>query len=843
MKLPLSWIKDYVDIGDISVEELSKVLTLAGLEVEEINYIGLPIPAQGEREFKSKGLAWDREKLVIGEISEVNGHPDADRLTLCKLNDGQEDHIILTGAPNLMPYMGKGVLDPPLKVAYAKEGAELVDAYADEYKTKILKRTKIRGTVTYSMVCSEKELNISEEHEGIMLLNADAPTGMPLADYLGDAVIEIAILPNIARDANVVGVAREIAALLNTELKQPKYDFLAELDAVSNYVEIEILNPENNPRFTLGLVKDVEIKPSPDWVQRRLSMCGIRAINNVVDVTNYVMMEVGEPLHAFDYDVLVERAGDKLPKILTRTAEEGEKLTTLDGVERILHDFTTLVCDDKGSLAIAGIMGGAESEVTDKTKNVLLEGASWNLINLRKSLDYLKLNSEASYRFSRGVHPEMAPRGVKRGLELMRQWSGGKVCEGIVDEYPLVAEVVKVAVGPAEVKRLLGVDLSVKEIAGLLARLEFGVEVKDDEVIATVPDHRLDIDTGVVGRADLIEEIARIYGYDKIPETLIADVTPPQFNQEDLMHEDNVRDLLVNLGLYETITYRLTCEDREAQAIAADAVRDDRKGVFVANPLAPDREMMRRSLLASVLETVERNARTTADMGIFEIGPVFLAQEDALPDETYKLAMAITGARNESGWQTADTENVDFYDMKGVVESLMTGLHIENISYASASHPSFHPGKCAKVMAGDVVVGVFGEVHPQVQENFDFGSAPVMAAEMDMVTLQEVTPVLHDVAEISAYPPVLEDFAFAVAEDVPAADVTALLVQTAGKALVNIQLFDVFRGVQVGEGKKSLAYKMTYQLPDRTMSEKDVAAIRKKIVKRMERELDAKLRA
>lgn len=843
MKLPLSWINDFVDSSEISIEDLAKTITLAGLEVEEILYIGLAMPDEGQREFKSKGLTWDKEKIVVAEITEVNGHPDADRLTLCKLYDGKENHIVLTGAPNLMPFKDVGVLDPPLKIAYAKEGAELVDAYADEYKTKILKRTKIRGTVTYSMVCSEKELNISEEHEGIMLLDAAAPTGAPLADYMGDAVFDIAILPNIARDANVIGVAREIAALLKKELKQPSYDFLSELDAISNYVDLEITNPEINPRFTLGLIKDIEVKPSPAWVQRRLSMCGMRPINNIVDATNYVMLEVGEPLHAFDYDVLVERAAGKLPKIITRTAKEGEKLTTLDGEERILKDFTTLVCDEAGSLAIAGIMGGTETEVNDETKNVLLEGASWNFINLRKSLGYLKLGSEASYRFSRGVHPEMAPRGLGRGLDLMRQWSGGKICEGIIDKYPLLSEKIVVSVTPAEVKRLLGIDLSADEMADLLRRLEFSVEVKGDEVIATVPDHRLDIGTGVVGCADLIEEIARIYGYALIPETLISDDMPPQINQIELMHEDKVRDLLVNLGLYETITYRLTSEEREAKAISADATQDERKGVYIANPLSPDRQMMRRNLLPSVLETVERNARTTTSLALFEIGPVFLERENDLPNEDNKLALAMTGSRNMAGWQASDTNTVDFYDMKGVLDGLLSGLHIPSIRFESGTHPSFHPGKCAKIYTDQIELGIFGELHPLVQEGYDFGAAPVIAAELDMTKLLSVTPVRHIVDEISSYPPVLEDFAFVVDENVTADEVTALLVQTAGKILVDIQLFDVFRGVQVGEGKKSLAYNLTYQLPDRTMSDKDVTKIRKKIVKRLEQELDAKLRA
>ncbi|MBN2500186.1 MAG: phenylalanine--tRNA ligase subunit beta, partial [Anaerolineales bacterium] len=446
MRVPLSWIKDYVDIDDIPIEELAHTITMAGLEVEEIQYVGYPKPhgkTEGRsgghlrEETKTTGISWDRDKIVVGAVLEVMPHPNADRLVLCRLDDGTQEQTVLTGAPNLYEYKGKGPFEKPLKVAYAKEGAEIYDGHADDLKLVTLKRAKIRGVESYSMACSEKELGISEAHEGIIILDDDAPVGTPLADYLGTVVFDIAITPNIARNANVLGIAREIAALYNRELKKPNFDFVAEGESIEGQVSIEITNPEINPRFVFGLIKDIAIKPSPYWVQMRLRLAGVRPINNIVDATNYAMLDIGEPLHAFDYDILVERAGGKAPTIITRAATQGEKLTTLDGEERTLDDFTVLVTDTAGPLALAGLMGGLESEVTDTTRNVLLEGATWNYVNTRQTQSAQKLNSEAAYRFARGVHPEVAPRGVKRGLEFMRQWSGGVVCKGLVDEYPL----------------------------------------------------------------------------------------------------------------------------------------------------------------------------------------------------------------------------------------------------------------------------------------------------------------------------------------------------------------------------------------------------------------------
>jgi len=851
MKVPLSWLREFVDI-EIPVEELAHLLTMAGLEVEEVTYVGLPlptVPVEGRSgghtspETKVSGLEWDADKIVTASVSEVMPHPNADRLVLCKLYDGVQEHIVLTGAPNLYPYKGLGPLAQPLKVPYAREGARIYDGHQPGQVLTTLKRAKIRGVDSYSMICSEKELGVSDEHEGVIILDGDAPVGVPLADYMGDAVLEVSILPNIARAASILGVAREVAALTGKSLKLPPRFDLQATSGASLQARIQILEPALNPRFVLGLVRDVKIGPSSYNVQRRLRLAGMRPINNVVDATNYAMLEVGEPLHAFDYDVLVQRAGGQPPTIITRTAQPGERLTTLDGVERTLDARTVLVCDTAGPLSIAGVMGGAESEVSAATRNILLEGAAWNFINIRRTAQAQNLPSEASYRFSRGVHPALAPVGVQRGLELMRSWAGGEVAPGLVDSYPLPPVAPVVSLSPQDVRRWLGIELSPEEIASLLARLEFKVEVKDGQVLATAPDHRLDIGEGLTAVADLVEEVARVYGYDNIPETPLADPLPPQRGNPSLEREERLRDLLVSLGLQEVISYRLTAPEREARLRL-----EPRPYVRLANPIAIDRAVLRQSVLSSVMEVLERNARLRERMALFEIGPVFSATgKGELPEETPHLAIALVGPRAAPGWQPADRAAMDFYDIKGLVSAALDGLHIPGIHYTPCDHPTFHPGKCAQVMAGEQALGVLGELHPVVRQNYDlpisYGSAPVLAADLDLQAILELIPALYDSRPVPEYPPVLEDLALIVPEELPAERVEQVLRAAGGDTLERVRLFDVYRGGQIGPGMKSLAYNLTYQAPDRTLTDQEVAQIRQRIVRRLDQELGVKLRA
>lgn len=875
MKIPISWLKDFIDLDGLSVEDIARKLTLAGLEVDEILYAGLPMPIYGEgekHEFKTNGISWDREKIVVAEIREVGPHPNADRLTLLDLFDGQQSQTVLTGAPNIFHLKGTGKLAKPIKVVYAKEGSTLYDGHADGLVLTTLKRAKIRGVESYSMVCSEKELGIAEDHDGIIILDDDALVGMPLADYMGDAVLDISILPNMARNANVIGIARELAALTGRELKKLNIKFKTDGESIESKVSIEITNPELNPRFVAGLIRNVEIKPSPYQIQRRLRLAGMRPINNIVDATNYAMLELGEPLHAFDYDVLKHRAGKKNVKIITRAAKDGENLTTLDGVSRTLTSMNVLVCDEEGPLSIAGVMGGVESEVYDASKevldakgievkfgemqigkasvrgqsttNILLEGAAWNFINIRRTARQHNLPSEASFRFSRGVHPALADKGVQRGLQLMAEWSGGKIAPGLVDEYPLKPKNSVVDVTPQDVRRLLGIELSLEEISKLLTRLEFKCRVTKNGLRVTAPSHRMDIDEGVVGLADVLEEVARSYGYDNIPVTTMADALPPQVGNPIHEWEEHLRDLLVALGLREVVTYRMTSAEKESRIAHHDNY------VHIANPIAPEKSVLRRSLVASVLDVLEKNIHLGESLSFFEIGSVFELVENELPNEPRKLAIAMTGLRGATAWDVKDSPTLDFFDMKGRLEILLRGLRFTDVSYSATDsvNPStarragfLHPGKAAEVKVNGQVVGVFGELHPLVNEKYELGDSPVLVAEFDIDLLRNITPT-YGVTPVPEFPSMYEDIAIIVDESVAASRVEALIQQTGGKSVSDVRLFDVYRGDQVGAGKKSLAYNLTYQ-SDKTMTDADAAAIRNKIVKRLEQEIGAKLRS
>jgi phenylalanyl-tRNA synthetase beta chain len=848
MRVPISWLKEYVDIS-LPIEELAERMTLAGLEVGAIEYVGLP----------GAELEWDRERIVVGEIVEIKSHPDADRLVLAVVNYGGDAlETCVTGAPNLYPFKGKGQIS--LKAPFAMEGASLWDAYSDEPKITRLKRTKIRGVSSRAMVCSERELGLGDDHTGIMLLPDDAPEpGTPLADYLGDVVLDLDLTPNLARCFSIVGVAREVAALTGEQLRYPSYAVLMEGPPIEDQAVVEIEDPALCARFTAHLIRGVEIKPSPLWMQRRLALAGQRPINNVVDVTNYVMLEMGQPLHAFDYDGLVERAktaatdsGIKTPKIVVRPARPGEGMETLDHVYRQFQPYDILITDSAGPVGIGGVMGGVDTEVGDETTNVLLEAANFNFYHIRRTAQYHRLPSEASARFGRGIHPSQAILGGRRGIELMRQLGGGTVAQGVVDVYPGRPEPVVVELHLDEVDRILGLSLSPDEVADILTSLEFQVEHAGSDrrtLIVTVPDHRMDVTLP----ADLIEEIARIYGYDRFPTSMLGDALPPQRANADLMVEENIRDLMVRAGLQEIVTYRLTTPAREARLLPPGHPVDDRPYVTITNPISLERVAMRHSLLASVLEIVAENARFRERIAVFEVGHIFLVRaEDTadpteqphLPDEPRRLVIALTGPRNLPGWQDgADTGPMDFYDLKGVIESLMNGLHVESVTYQPTDRVSYHPGRVAEVLVDGELVGQFGQLHPLVCENYALTEYPVLTADLDVEKLKTLIPWQHTVTPVSRYPAVLQDIAVVVDESVPASQVQSVIEEAGGRLLRSSRLFDVYHGEQIEAGKKSLAYGLTFQADDRTLTEKDANNMRDKIVRRLSEQLGATLRA
>jgi phenylalanyl-tRNA synthetase beta chain len=856
MLVPVSWLKDYVEI-DIPVEVLAERLTLAGLEVAHLNYIGIPqAHIEGVRWPESHHLVWDREKILFAAIREVKSHPDADRLVLAMVDyGGDELEQCVTGAPNLFAYKDQGELENPLWTAFAAEGAEVWDGHSDEPKRMILKGRELRGIYNKSMVCSEKELGISDEHEGVILMEEPprkpdgdpfAP-GTPLQDVLGDVVLDIELTPNLGRCFSMFGVAREVAALLDKQIKYPSFDYLAEGAPIAGTVDIDIREPELNPRFTLALLRNTKVQPSPRWMQRRLKLVGQRPINNIVDVTNYITFEIGQPLHAFDYDKLVERNKGEIPTIITRLPETGETLETLDEVKRQLQPYNILVCDTQGVLSLGGLIGGAETEIGDTTTNVLLEAANWNFINIRKTMQSQKVFTDAGTRFSRGVHPSQAILGLQRGIELMRQTGGGAIAKGVIDKYPLPPEPVKIDLPVAFVRRLTGMNFAVEDAADILNRLQFDVTINSDMLHVIVPDHRMDISTGDTGLADLVEEIVRIYGYDAIPNTIMADEMPPQWANIQLEREERVRDLLVALGLRETISYRFTAPEREALLLAGvgSTPWTEQPYVEIANPNAPEKRVLRRTLLISLLENAITNRRYHARQQIFEIGNVFHDRPDAeLPAEPSKLGLLMTGPRAISSWMGDDQPgNVDFYDLKGVVEDILDGLQVTGIAYERTDDASFHPGRSALVSANGEVIGTFGELHPRVAEAFGFEDTTLLAAEFDLDTLTGNTNESFPLRHLPVTPAVLEDIALVVAEDVPAADVEAVIVKAGGDLLKEVRLFDVYQGEPIPAGHKSLAYNLVYQTDERTLKDKDVARLRKKIIGAAEKQLGAKLRA
>lgn len=843
MRVPISWLKEYVDI-DMPIAELAEKLTIAGLEVEDIDYVGVPGGGDNQR------LVWAPDKVIIGHILEVAQHPNADRLVLATVDYGAaESELVVTGAPNLFPYLGQGDISAlKLYSPFALEGAELYDGHKDGQVKMKLKGRSLRGVHNRCMLLSEKELGLSEEHEGIMILEGEWTPGTPLQDVLGDVVFDIAIIPNIARAASIVGVAREVAALTGQEVRYPSTELVQEGRPIEGKVVISTAEPELNPRFVALLIEGVEQKPSPQWMQRRLRLAGQRPINVVVDISNYVMLELGEPNHTFDYDFLRRRADQYDPDgpihIHTRLPEAGEMLTTLDGEQRELPPFTILVTDPAGPLSLGGIMGGIDSEINPNTTNVLLEAAAWNFMNIRRSITALKLNSEAGFRFSRGVHPSQALPGARRAAELLRRLAGGTVARGIVDYYPLPPAVEPIRLTAAEVNRIAGIDLSPDEIGAMLRALEFDVVEKGDHLLVTAPDFRLDIE----GTHDLIEEICRMYGYDRLPATEMADSLPPPRANEALQREEQVKDSLVQLGLQEVITYRLTTPEREAKLLPqpGPVPPDDRPYVTLANPITVDRVAMRHSLLASVVEVAAANSRFQEQIALGEIGPIYLSSEEGvLPDEVRRLVIVLNGRRITPYWDDESAPQAfDFFDLKGMVEGLMADLHIEGLTFEPAQHPTFRPGRTARLLLNDRQVGVMGELHPLIIDRFDFRSEePVLAADLNLEMVLAAVPGRFDIRPVPHYPAVREDLALVVDRSLPAAAVAEAIRRAGGYLLQKVELFDVYEGHSIPPGKKSLAYHLTYQAPDRTLTDKDVAKSRQRIVRQLAAQLDAKLRA
>lgn len=824
MRVPLSWLRDYVEIT-LPADKLAERLTLGGLEVDGIDRVG---------------EEWSREHIRVGQVVSVRPHPNADRLVLVTVDYGAEAPLeVVTGAPNL--HVG----DAGQKVVFATVGARLIDPYADTLRYQTLKRSKIRGVASEGMVCSEKELGLSDEHTGILILPENAPVGMPLADYLGDVVLDLDLTPNLARCHAITGVAREAAALTGGALHLPDPTVEATGAPIEGKVEITIADPDLCPRYSAALITGVTIGPSPQWLQRRLLLAGMRPINNVVDITNYVMLEWGQPLHAFDYRLLRPRTPGGPPAIIVRRAHPGETMTTLDGEAHVLSDEMLLITDGGGPVAVAGVMGGLESEVTEATTDILLEAANFDNISVRRTAAALRIPSEAAQRFGRGVDPELTLVGLRRAAELMRTLAGGTVAEGFVDVYPRPPKPKVIDFRVSEAERLLGVTIPAPAVAEMLESLGFTCEVlaggpADEAAIVRthVPSFRLD----VAIEADLVEEVARIYGYDRLPVTLMADELPRQHRDLDLELEEKVRDVLVGAGLTETITYSLTNLESVARLTPGGAAPAPEGYLRVTNPLTREQEYMRQTLMNAALETTSANLRFVDRVAIFEIAHIYLPREGGLPEEPRRLSITLSGPRERRSWLTNAEEAMDFYDLKGIVETLCDRLGIADATYAPVEHPTYRPGRVASLTVDGRPAGVLGEVHPLVAAAFDL-ERRVCLAELDLEVLIAAAHPVAQHTDVSRMPTLKEDLAVVVDEAAPSDGVEATIRQAGGALLIDVVLFDVYRGPQIGAGKKSLAYSLTFQAPDRTLTGDEAARQRERIIKALADAYGAQIRS
>ena len=823
LQTPLSWLQDFVELS-MTPDALAERLTTAGLEVEVIEKIG---------------ENWG-EYCVVGQISKISKHPNADTLNLVDVEFGADKPITLvTGAPNIKE-MAENFPEPPPKVALALSGALLIDAYHEDRPLKKLKSAKIRGIASEGMLCSELELGLSEEHEGILILPEDAPVGKLLNEYLGDTTLHFDIKGGFSHLLSMLGVAREISALTGKKLDKSVFPEISKLEVSAHppFVELEIRDADICPRYSALLIQNVKIGPSPFWIQQRLLRIGMRPINNIVDITNYVMLELGQPLHAFDHDKLIERANGKTPKIIVRRAKKGETLLTLDNVDRELDDEMLMITDHSGLIAIAGVMGGGDSEVTESTTNILLESANFEFLNNRRTSQVLKLRTEASERFGKQVDPEGTLPAALRAAELMVEHASGTLEKIAGDLCPKPKENISLELDPDYVEHILGIKIPIEQITEILTSLEFKVTGKNILKII-VPSHRMDISIP----ADLVEEIVRVYGYENLPSTLLNDVLPPQNVNQKLAGTERVRDILVASGMDEIITYSMMNPMDEARLRIENDI-DLNKFVPLKNPLSQERSHLRRSLLPGAIMTARNNLRFLAKVVTFEVGSVFHPHpKNKLPDEPQRLSLLMSGHRDTQSWLKQAEGDYDFFDLKGVLEQFLNALHLEGVEWKKSRELPCHPGRCAQILVNGKVLGFAGELHPKVRNSFELPEQAVCVAELDLDLIIKLAVEDHQMEFISNFTPIFEDLAFVLDSSLPVESVTPIILQTGKPLLRKATLFDVYEGEQVDEGKRSLAYSLTFQATDRTLTDDEVGKVRNKIIRRLQHEFQATLRA
>jgi phenylalanyl-tRNA synthetase beta chain len=805
MKVSLKWLKDYVDIK-LTIGELAARLTMAGLEVKGIQTVG---------------GTWDN--VVIGEVVALNPHPNADRLRLATVNLGAEQVTTVCGAPNIS--LGQ-------RVTFAHIGARLIDPHTGE--AVVLEPAKIRGVVSEGMVCSEKELGISDSHEGILVLPSEAPIGVPLGAYLGDVILDLDVTPNRPDCLSVIGIAREIAVLTGEPLRLPQIHYEETEKPIDSFASVDIVDPDLCPRYCASVITGIKIAPSPSWLQQRLNNCGMRPINNVVDVTNYVMLEYGQPLHAFDCQKFKGR------QIIVRRARNGETITTLDGSKRTLNPDILVIADKEEAVAVAGIMGGLDSEVTDKTDTIFLESANFNQATIRRGCGHLQFQSEASMRFDKGLNSELPLLPLKRATQLLLELAGGRAAKGIIDVYPGKSKPKLILLTTREVKRLSGLKVNIDEILKILKALDFECREGDSgsQILVSTPYWRSDIKCS----ADLVEEVARVIGYDKVPMTRLSSSLPtqksklsPAAQQSNL--KDKLRDVLAGFGFQEILTYSLVSLEKLQKLSPKLELKIT--PLKVANPMTREQEYLRTSLRAGLLSTLAHNQKfEQAGIRLFEIGRVFLPLGRDLPEEKDMLCAVLGGARAELSWQ-ADKEPLDFFDAKGVVENILNQLGLK-AGFDVGDDGGLFPGRGANIIVDGDRIGIVGELHPQVAQAFELSGVACLI-EIDLGEVFTKLAKMKEYQSIPRFPSVTRDIALVVDEQVSYGTVEEIIQ---GFPLVTkVTLFDLYRGEQIAEGKKSFAIRIVYQSPSHTLTDEEVDQTQEQMLAKLHQELGATLRS
>ena len=810
MQVSIKWLKDYIDFTE-TPEQLADKLTMAGIPVENVVDPG-------------EGL----EKVVTGRIEKLEPHQNSDHLQICTMNVGlAENIIIVTGAQNV----AEGQVVPVAMV-----GAHLPNGMK-------ISKGKLRGVASNGMLCSAQELKLDleklpeEQKTGIFILPSDTPVGIPAKDVLGlnDVVLEFELTANRADCFSVFGLVREIAAITGNKPHFPEIKVNEDDNTKLNDIfSVEIADPDLCSRFSTRMLKNVKIGPSPEWMQQRLEGAGIRSINNVVDVTNFVMIELGHPMHAYDYDKITGK------KLIARRAIEGEELHTLDDTSRKAKGEMLVIADSEKAAGLAGIMGGFETEITDTTTTVVLESADFYGPCIRRTARACGLSSEASGRFERGVDSETTIKALDRAAQLLQEMGACTVCEGIVDVYPNPKQANYVTFTPEQINNHLGTNIAKDVMLNIITSVGFDVtKDENDEITVKVPSWRND----VTCMADISEEIARLHGFDKIKSTLPNGVSMQGTQSAKQTFIDKVKASLSSQGLYETISFALTNEETFNKLnIPQDSPL--RKAVPIMNPLSDEYPLVRTTLLSSIFDNLARNlARKNDDVALFEVGSVFFPKAlpvTELPDEVVKIAGAITGRRNAQGWnQTNDM--VDFYDAKGIIEELLANLRVTRYTVEAGTHYAMHPGKTALFKKGRDVIATVGEVHPAVLSAYGI-TKPVYIFELDATTVMKYMAKDLKYKALPKYPATSRDLAMLVDVDVNAADIEKAMTKAAGQNLTQITLFDVYTGKQVEEGKKSLAFSLTFQSNDKTLTDAEIDPAIEKIVAKLQKAFTANLR-